>query len=740
MFSLQRRCCAIFFLVFWLIASGTVAVAEVPSITEPLQIIVASTAPEVKPLQETAQKLVQSVKDFQLDADAGTVLEQIERDSADWDKLRSDWNIQTTEASGDGDEKYIPSATVLSEISAGLQRRIGIWRLAIQAKNTENFPVSRLNGKTVDDVQRLFDKTGKVVRYFYNSRSEKKNAATWCNYFELEAFVKDLESVRSLATRPVRRVSVGETGDSGIIPELTVVSLCCHANKTFARLNSPQLSDEQRSVLEQPDIIAWKDELQNWTADTVTPETILQGLERYETTGGMTDMKILSQLADRLAVSKTPAYSQLGSAVAGQYSLPNLKVYISKSLINRHIPPMEQEVARFKDVIQDTPVVGKRQTDTDVNMLFFEDPNRLLFAIKADIDLTTQSRSDAFAVQLYNTGSTSVVAYKGIELTQDGLIFYPCDAQIRDFRMRLVNMRTEFDDLPLLSNMFRNVVRDQYNSKSGSAKYETQRKILRQTRSRLDNEIEARFSAFNEKYKHFSKYIDEQFDLHIAKKDARTNNDWLLTSWSVRCTDSLGGGTVPPETPNGAFADVKVHESLVNLFLGQLGLEGNRGAVREFKKTLAEKFQQDALATEMDGDEIEITFAQHNPLTVRFTDNRVELTIALASLRMLKQTHRNFKVIVSYKPLIDTDGNLVLERDGCISMVNVRAQILMRAVFGKIFPVNKTVPLSLPFMATNPDFNYLTTSHCRIQNGWFALALTERNQLQTAVQELSEHE
>ncbi|MDR3181839.1 MAG: hypothetical protein LBT89_02795, partial [Planctomycetaceae bacterium] len=641
--------CAFCLCILWIFLPAANASGS-SALVEPLQRIAESTAPVMlngqgTPLQNTAKTILEALKGQQ--TPSVSELEKIELAVADWDILRQNWTVQTTTATGDGEEQFIPSKTALDEIASLLQRRLEIWRLVLQCEKAETFPVTQRYGISAKEAERLFVSTGKVVRYIYSnasgghSRSLAERAETWCLYFDLEAFVADLESVRNIASKPIRRVSLADS-----IADETVYSLCCRANTIVSRLNSPALSGEQRDFLAHPDILAWKDELQNWTADTVSPQTVLEGLERYDSTGGMTDMKALSLLAGRLAVSKTPAYAHLGSLIERQYAMPNLKIYISQSLVSRHIPPVRKEVARFRDVIQDTPVIGRRQTDTDVKMFFAKDTNRMLFVLGVAVDVETQSRSDAFAAQLYNAGSTSVEAFKGIELTQDGLVFYPCKAQITDSRLRLVDMRTNFDAIPLISLLFRTAVRDQYNSRSGAARSETQRKILRQVRSRLDSETESRFGQFNEKYKAFSHYIGETFGLHITKQDARTEDDWLLSSWSLRSSDTLGSNTMPPETPNGAFADVKLHESLVNLFLGQLGLEGQSGKVRDFKKQLAEKFQQPALAEPADGDDVDIMLATANPLTVRFIDGKIELTIKIAALRMLKQTHRNFKVIV----------------------------------------------------------------------------------------------
>jgi hypothetical protein len=156
-------------------------------------------------------------------------------------------------------------------------------------------------------------------------------------------------------------------------------------------------------------------------------------------------------------------------------------------------------------------------------------------------------------------------------------------------------------------------------------------------------------------------------------------------------------------------------------------LEGKQGTVADFKEMLAKKFRQPGIAAPEENDHVELMFASYNPVVVRFVDGRAELTISIAALRLAGKTHRNFQVIVGYKPAYNEKGDLVLERDGYISLINVREQFIMRTAFGKIFPVSRPFPLVPKVLATDPQFDYLTTGHCRIEKGWFALALVEKS-------------
>jgi len=69
-----------------------------------------------------------------------------------------------------------------------------------------------------------------------------------------------------------------------------------------------------------------------------------------------------------------------------------------------------------------------------------------------------------------------------------------------------------------------------------------------------------------------------------------------------------------------------------------------------------------------------------------------------------------------------------LKRDSYISLINApRAQFVLRAAFGKIFPESRLFPLVPKMLEDEPQFDYLTTGYCRIEKGWFALALVEKD-------------
>ena len=692
-----------------------------------LQRIVGSVAPEVQPLRTTCTSILNGINSVVIRLEHSPTepcleLQQLEQAVKTLDAVRTSWTVKVS-SSGD-DQTYIPSAAALEEMSLALQRRIYVWKSLFQAEAAEATPITALYDKTQNDIDRLKERTLAVEEYFTKPRrtADRQMGLTWCDYLETRSWLTELEACQESKTLPIRRVSLAAPS----IPVEVLKTLSHRANITLRRLESNSLTNEQRLFLNHPTVHTWKEELQHWTADIVAPISVLRFLEQYETTSGMSDMQALARFADQLSASKTAEYQQLGESVRRQYGMSNVRLFISSVLLNNHLPSTEPETASFRDVIQDQPTVGRRQTETEMMVSFIPDKTRLLTSLDVAVDLATFSRSDAFASQLFNVGQTSVVARKTIELTEKGFITEPCEARIVEHRMRLVKLATEFDSVPVLSRLFRNVVFDQYESRKPNARVETQRKILRQVRNQVDRETEKRLQPINQKINELSQYACDEFGLRVETKGAHTEENWLLTAWGVHCKDSLMSNTPAPEILPGSYADMKIHESLPNMLISTFAFEGKRSSVGEFKELLAEKLKQPILAEPEENDDVEVTFAPYNPVVVRFIDGRIELTISIAALHLNRQTYRNFQVIVWYKPAYDSKGQLVLERDDYISLVNVRAQFVMRTAFGKIFPRSRPIPLTIKALENDPQFDYLTTGHCRIEKGWFALALVER--------------
>ncbi len=627
-------------------------------------------------------------------------------------------------------QEYVPSPTSLEEIQMGLERRLALWKQAISVMSGKSYPLSNHFGKGVDDIQRLQERTEAAQKYLLN---EKKTIAKdryvgelWSEHLGAKEFLTRLEACQKAIGHPNRRVAALVS----TIPITMLVSFSDRANMVLAQLENPKQNVAQKRFLDVPEIVAWKKELHDWTSDTVSPLEFLATLEHYEATGGSTDMEAVDRMTDRLLVSKTPSFQRLGRLAREFHGGANVKIYISQILLNRLLPPDEPEEANFRDYVGGQPVSGQRRVEKNLALNFIPSNDRLLMALDVKGKVHTATRSNAFATTLLNRGSAEYAAKKQIELTEDGFRLLPSQVDVRNNRLELRGIRTTFDRIPIVSGVFRDIVRNQFAARVGGARAETGQKIAQQAKIRLDEEASARFNEFNQQFQNGVHGTLKSLGITLENSNSKTERDWLLTSWKFDGEGVLSGNTPAPTTLAGAFADAKIHETAFNAVIGKLDIGGQRMSVAEFRKKIATKFLRPEFAdVNPDDEDVQIAFAEQNPVIVRFADGQVEISVSIASLRVNKKTHRNFKGVVTYRPE-ERDGKLVLVRGNSVTITGVeplvRTQFVLRAVFGKMFPVARPLEMSPKIFETDPRFADVKAGQCRIEKGWFAVALVAK--------------
>ncbi|MDR0392361.1 MAG: hypothetical protein LBH59_10675 [Planctomycetaceae bacterium] len=627
-------------------------------------------------------------------------------------------------------EDYIPNVVAIEELLYGLERRYILWKFALDVEFCEGASVSAILEKSTEDLDKLIRLTLAAEKFLLSNKSKtssgEKVGELWSGYFGLRDFILGMEGYKkslqggSVVSDSQRRVFEGNLD-----------SFCSAVNVILFRFSDPQLTSNQVSYLRSSVLRDWRLELGKWGSDAVLPVVLLSHVERYEDNVGMSNMQRLFRTATQMAFSQSVEARRFGLMVHEIYGGSNIKLYLSKELINHLLPSSQKEVKSFREYIQNQRVVGKRESDFDVRVNFIPDSERLLLSLDVEGSILTSSRANAFATTLFNSGEARCTATKQVELTEGGFRLSPADVRIASNKLRLNGIRTDFDDVPLVSNLVRAIVLSQYELRRGDARKETNYKIRKQVKRRIDQEAESGFVGFNGKFGDLMDVSNNDFGLFIERKGSITEEHWLLTSWAIRSSDILSGNTPAPATLRGSLADMKVHESALNAVISKLGIAGKTDTVGNFRAMLADRFRFKEIAEAGENDDVVIGFDKYNPVVVRFIDGVIELEISIDLLRMdNRKVYRDFQVFIKYEPFYDIDGSLRLRRRGVISLekAKIGSQIVLRAVFGKIFPEEKTFSLTPKFLKEDKRFEGLTTGLCRIGKGWFAVALVNSDE------------
>jgi hypothetical protein len=208
--------------------------------------------------------------------------------------------------------------------------------------------------------------------------------------------------------------------------------------------------------------------------------------------------------------------------------------------------------------------------------------------------------------------------------------------------------------------------------------------------------------------------------------ELRTTEDRLSMRVRLAADGQLGAHTPRPLAPRGSLASLQIHESAINNALDKAGLAGNSFTLSQLMMLVAQKLNRPVQPPdERFRDDVRVTFADEDPVRVRFARGRAELTLQIARLAHGRRQWDDFTVRVSYRP---GGTGLVprLERDGTIQLhgnrFGTRPQVILRGIFSKLFPPESTLNLLPSPWNGDRRLEGLAVTQFELVHGWMGLA------------------
>lgn len=630
------------------------------------------------------------------------------------------------DARSTGLQLYSPAerAKILRGFRHSLDRRVYLWAAAADYFEGVSKGTLRAGREiTPKEIAELKSMTASVRNYFGVSESGQR----WRNNFEVDelyGILDRLERHQKSDGGVFHPYQSGGSAEWNEEAELRQLRDC--ANSICYKVGSASLTPEQKSVFEKA-AAPWYRKLQTLTADQTDPYSLLALYESYEREGGGDLGKELGLAAYRMKTSPSEPSRKLGEALGTIYNNPNLKVYVSQAFLNRFLPIRDPEFDVVQERILGNPVAGSRRTDTQVRVQLVPDSKRLLMNLVVTGRIVASTKSEIFPAKIFNESYANYAGVKRIEWGNSGLLWNDCQVDVSNTNL-LSDVRTNIDFVPIVGGLAREMVKGEYQSKQEALREETRQKIAREVTRRIDTESSERFQTMNERLaQNFYAKLDEM-GLSLTLQNSQTTKDWLLASLRLSEPGMPGSQTAEPPTLNGAFADLKVHESAVNTFLSRLELAGKSWTPEELVAHLAAKFNRTPAPVDKGDMWVEFGMAQTDPVSVSFTENRVRLRLRFDYIDLGSQSWDGVEAGVTYMAGVDEDGTPCLTRDGIITIsgpTNIRAQIPLRGLFSKIFPAEKRIPLRPKFF-DDERFAGLETGLFRVSDGWMAISVVEK--------------
>jgi hypothetical protein len=498
------------------------------------------------------------------------------------------------------------------------------------------------------------------------------------------------------------------------------------AERVLDRLLRVPLDQQQQAFINGEAISGLRAVLARAVAGSVDVGSLLERLERFEQSGAPAEAQSLADDCRRLSVSPRAEVRRLGQQLDSYYRNANIRVVVSQTLLNRLIPPQGPEYTDVNDTILGVPVAGQAVNTSALAVQFIPTPDHLRLALQVSGRIHSETAANAGPATFYNSGDAEYSASKAMEIDADGIKLAPAEVAV-DSRAQLREVRTQFDGIPLIGSLAQSVARSQQEQSLDQANQETQGKISARAKQRIDSEAYAKVYEFTQNVRRRIYQPLADLSLRPTMISAQTTEERMAMRLRLAADDELAAFTPRPRAPADSLASLQLHESAVNNMLEKLELDGRTATLPELSRYVAGRLNRPApWNIDPAHDDVTVSFAPKNAISVRFQNGQAALTLAIARFSKGSRSWRDFQVRVCYRPQVE-GRSAELVRDGTIQLSGARlngsGQIALRGAFSKVFPKNTAFKLTPQRFLTDPSLSDVAITQFVIEDGWLGAAL-----------------
>jgi hypothetical protein len=489
---------------------------------------------------------------------------------------------------------------------------------------------------------------------------------------------------------------------------------------------SSRLSPKQRKFLNEGPLNGLQAELRLWAAEPVSARQLLTDLEQYEYSAQPSDAQKVANDYRGLIWSAPAAAVRAGHSLDTHYRNANFRVAVTAPLANRMLPQPAKMEAPVDDNILNVPVYGQATTSTKLSVRLVPDAQRIRVGLEARGLVDSDTVSSSGPATFYNAGQSTFIVQKLLVLGPRGLSVWPAISQADNSYTYLVSLETDYDGVPLLGSLVRNIAQNKLNESRGQARSEVEYKLARRAREQLDAEVRPMLVKAAARVEKQELATLKRLGLDLEPLGLSTTEERAVARVRLAGAEQLGAHTPRPRAPSDSWFSMQLHQSAMNNGLEQLDLDGRTFQLAELFKWIAVKLDRPSMA-ELDDlpDNVRVKFAKQDSVRLRCEDGRLEVTFAFAELTQGRKTWRDFTVRTHYLP--QAEGlSPVFVRDRTLSFggrsVQGKAQVLLRTIFSKVLSPNRDLRLLSEKITSDPRMQDLQITQFAIEDGWIGLA------------------
>ncbi|MBX7167403.1 MAG: hypothetical protein K1X74_13825 [Pirellulales bacterium] len=417
------------------------------------------------------------------------------------------------------------------------------------------------------------------------------------------------------------------------------------------------------------------------------------------------------------------------SEIRRHFGHANLFVRVSERIVSAAMAEPVYEVTPLNDSILGTSIHGTGVTTGAVRIDLVPSDQYAVF----DAVFEGQTRSRTVGVNgpaiIHTAACTNFSALQPIYLDAGGLATLSADAHAQTNSTTLGIGSTKGR---LVGGIVRRVATKRVAKSKGEAEWIGARHAEKLLIPRLEERVAESILKANQTYRERFRYALARRHALPAVLDFRSSHNALLIDWLQQGPGWLGAPSRGPALRRDADISVRLHETMINN-LTQSALAGVRLDEAEMQRLTKEIYGEvpRQFASSEGEQPWSITFARRRPITVRFDDDHVTITIRGSRYTSGETAYQAMNVTTVYR--VERTGDQVsLVRQGEIDVLppdfkpgdklslkeTSLRQLLIRR-FGKIFEDRYDLA-QVPMTGRLADAGELAVLEFSPQDGWMA--------------------
>jgi hypothetical protein len=336
-------------------------------------------------------------------------------------------------------------------------------------------------------------------------------------------------------------------------------------------------------------------------------------------------------------------------AIRRAYAQPNYLVQASERIVAAGIARNVSETTPIREDILGTDVTGTGRTTGKVSVDLVPNPDRAAFDTIFKGSTSSNNTGYNSGATIWSRGRTTFNARKRTYIDADGFGADPATASAQT-QTTVTGVNSGRGGLA--ANRAQQIAWDRVRQGKPAGERESGRRAALRVRQRMDSDAAKRFAEQNASFD--KKYRRPMLDRGAYPKVmnfSSTDHD-LFISIVQAADDQLGAFNAPPALAEGADVGIRVHESAVENYHA-LMLGGDTVDNEEFKEQMIgmlgeEEYNRRYPPSENDGP-WEITYAETDPVSIRFADGGYSLTIRITRFKGNQVFTQPMNVTVNYK-------------------------------------------------------------------------------------------